>query len=512
MKKIEKVATIQSVRISRLFLLFLISIGFLYRIYGLAANYSFWSDETHTAIFVRAILERGRPVLLNGFSFGSYQWLQSWLSAVTSRFFGLNEFGIRFPSVIFGVLTIWATYLFGKKLFNRSTGLVAATLVTFLKIEILWSRQARPYQALQFFTLLSAYFVYRMVKNKRFNWRFFLSFFGVGILASLMHGLGLLIFLNGFLCFLLFCPFQAMKKAADPSKKRRLFLIAGLAFLAFLLLTYSLRETVGAVVSRIGEVNNFFYYRVFLWRNYSLMIFWAFLGFIFLVLKRKNTWWIPVIFLAIQGLVISFVLSQPFTRFFYAVFPFLVLLSAVGLTEASQLICRDRSRLKSLVLAALTMLTMVVMGNKFSLLPQRIYSLNEDMQEIPEVDWGKIYFFVGKKLAQTENVILVTNWTDLPLWYLGEGRPDYLLRKESLIRFDLFTDAEFILGSDRLGEVVLENKKGLIVIDSWDDQVPDGVRAYIKANFVKELEIDRLYLVQPRSWPVEVYSWGFEDD
>ncbi len=35
----------------KLFLLFLIIAGFFYQIYGLSANYSFWTDEDHVAIF-----------------------------------------------------------------------------------------------------------------------------------------------------------------------------------------------------------------------------------------------------------------------------------------------------------------------------------------------------------------------------------------------------------------------------------------------------------------------------
>mgnify|MGYP001273077504 CR=1 FL=1 len=136
--------------ISSLLLAALLIIGFFYRIYGLNNNYSFWTDENHVAIFVRAILERGKPILLNGHTTGIYQWLQYWLSSISSKIFGLNEFAIRFPSIIFGVLTIWAIYLLGKELFNRNVGLLSAFFITFLKIEILWSRQSRPYQILQF--------------------------------------------------------------------------------------------------------------------------------------------------------------------------------------------------------------------------------------------------------------------------------------------------------------------------------------------------------------------------
>lgn len=45
----------------RILLFFLILSGFFYRVWGLGADYSFWTDEQQTAIFSRAILEKGKP-------------------------------------------------------------------------------------------------------------------------------------------------------------------------------------------------------------------------------------------------------------------------------------------------------------------------------------------------------------------------------------------------------------------------------------------------------------------
>jgi len=150
----------------------------------------------------------------------------------------------------------------------------------------------------------------------------------------------------------------------------------------------------------------------------------------------------------------------------------------------------------------------VAMGNKFTLFPERIYSVNEDMQEVPEVDWKKVYNFVGEKIKQNPGSILVTNWNDLPVWYLGEGKPDFLVRKDAKIEKDTFSGAIILSDLDSFRELVKTKKKGLIIIDSWDNYVPDGVREYAKDNLKKELEVDRLYPIQPRLWSVEVYSWG----
>jgi len=398
----------------RLLLFFVISIGLLYRLYGLGENLSFWSDENPVAIFTRTILEKRKPILSKGY-FTKDQQLQYWLSAISAKIFGLNEFAIRFPSVIFGVLTIWVVYLLAKELFvNSSTSeeskptsevfipLVAATLITFLKIEILWSRQARPYQALQFFFVLGAWFVYKLTKEEKFNWRYFSGFLICGILASLMHGLGLILFFNGFLYLLLF-RFFWFKKWILP------------AILLALVFGYVFRVQIFSVFSSFGDINNFFYYRVFLWHNYSLLVFLALVGFLFQIFQKKKTWLILILFLAIQGFIVSFLLPQPFTRYIYLVFPFLVLLSAVGLGEIAKII----SPKKRWLILVILVIFIVAMGNKFTLFPQKVYSLNEDMQEIPEVDWKKVYGFVGEKLKENPGAVLIANWNDSPVWYLG---------------------------------------------------------------------------------------------
>jgi len=513
-------------------LFLLIIVGFFYRICGLGANHSFWTDENHVAIFARAILERGAPVLANGFHTGTYQWLLYWLGAISARIFGLNEFAIRFPSVIFGVLTIWAVWLLGRELFVNSVvspseesirpprrrdlalppfevfiPLVAATLITFLKIEILWSRQARPYQALQFFSLLGAFFIYKLTREEKFNWRYFSGFLGCGIFASLMHGLGLVLFFNGFLYLLLFCFPWFKRQVTVVREKSSVFFWIAISFLVFSFFVYSFRSSTFGAISNLGEIKNLFYYRVFLWHNYSLLVFLAVVGGLGLLARKKKEWQILVLFLAVQGIIVSFFLGQPFVRYFYIVFPFLVLLSAVGLVEISQRIIQT-SKLRYLMLVFLAFF-IVAMGNKFTLFPERIYSINEDMQEVPEVDYKKIYAFVGEKIKENPEIVYVANWNDHPIWYLGEGSLDYLLRTTSYsVEVDLVSGAQYLKTLNDFEKVVLSNPKGLVLLESWETELPIGAREYIKDNLKKEFEVDRLYSQQLRLWPIEIYSWG----
>jgi len=480
----------------KLFLILLIIIGFFFRLHGLDKNYSFWNDEEYVAIFTRAILEHGRPVLANGYSSGIYQWLQYWLSAISAKIFGLNEFALRFPSVVFGILTIWAIFLLGREMFGRNVGLVAAFFTTFLKIEILWSRQVRPYQALQFFSLLGAWFIYKLTKEEKFNWRYFLGFLGSGVSASLMHSLGLMIFPVGFVYLLI----------SRPSWFKKKWILLGI--LPPVIFGWIFRFQIFSVFSQLGKINNLFYYRVFLWHNYSLLIFLALIGFLSCIFQKNKNWWLLILFLVSQGIIVSFFLPKPFVRYFYIVFPFFVLFSSVGLVEASRLFTE---RWRGLILAVLVFL-IVSLGGKFTVWPQKAYSLNEDMQEIPEVDYQKIYALIKKKLEINPQAVFVSNWNDHPIWYLGEGQPNYLLREKgnSSLGKDELSGAIYIQNLEEFSQVIKSVSQGIILLESWDDVVPQDAREYIRSNLKKEYEIDRLYQKQPRFWPVEVYSWGMD--
>jgi len=480
--------------VARIFLVVLIFLGFIYRLGGLSQNHSFWTDEEHVAIFVRAILERGKPVLANGYTTGLFQPLQYWLGALFAKIFGLNEFALRLPSVVFGILTIWATYVLGEKLFNKRVGLLAAFFITFLRIEILWSRQARPYQALQFLFLLGAYFIYKLVEEKKLKIKYLFAVVTIGVLAALFHGLGIVFFIV-LLVNLIFLK---------PAWLRLKWIAGGLVIVP--LVAGAFWPYVSNIISNFGKINNLYFYRVFLWYNYSLFVFLALIGILYLLIEKKKTWFLLSSFLVIQFTIASFLLNQPFTRYLYVVFPFLILIASYGLWSAIEA-AKMTNPLKTITVCFLVFF-IVGMGWKFALFPKSYYPLNEDMQEIPQVDWKNIYSFISEKLKENPGTILVSNWTDLPIWFLGEGSLDYLIRNET--RQDTFTGAKVINNLESFKSLISQKPRGLLIIDSWDNYVPEGVREFAKENLKVELENDRLYPIQPRYWPVAVYSWGLK--
>lgn len=479
-------------------LILVVIFAFFYRIYGLNTNQSFWSDESHVAIFVRTIIESKRPILESGYSTGVYQQLQYWLSALMVNVFGLNEFAIRFPSIIFGTLTIVVTYFLGKKFFNSKIGMLSAIITTFLTIEILWSRQARPYQAIQFFYLSGTYYIYSFSLKKGKKAKEFLFFITSGILATLFHLEGFAILLIGIVYLI----------AVNLKNIKKLILFSSL----LLTVTTPFFTSIKSLLVNFRHFNHFNYYRIFLTHNYLPLLLLAIIGAMFLARKKNyNKLLCLLLFINIPILFASFFLTQPFIRYIYAIFPLIILLANYGLIELIKLVKsnQDHSIFKIGILTCAITIAIFGMKNKFVIIPQKTYSLNEDMQEIPEVDWKKTYALVDEKLESSPDAILITNWNDLPIWFLGEGSLDYLVRNDSR-ESDPVSSARIINSLDKFKKLVENESAGIIVLDSWDDWIPDGVRDYCQENLKKEFEIDRLYPTQPRYWPVNVYSWGLD--
>jgi hypothetical protein len=343
---------------------------------------------------------------------------------------------------------------------------------------------------------LGGYFVYRFSCEKKFNWPNLIGFLICGLLASLIHGLGLVLLAVGG-SYLVLTSLSRLRKRP-----------ATLLFLTPLVMGVFFIPHILDKLSFLGKVNNLFYYRVFLTHQYPFLVLFFLIGFLALLARKKKAWLLPIIFIGAQTFIVAFLLWQPFTRYYYLIFPFFVLIAAVGLVETSGRFFKQ----KNWPLLLLVVLFLIASGSKFAWIPQGTYSLNQDMQEIPEVDWKKTYQFIEKKMVQDKETVLVTTWNDHAVWYLGEGHPDYLLRSPTGYQdeVDALSGAPYLRNLDSFLKVYGGHEAGLILIDSWDDRIPEEVRRFIGANLKKELEVDRIYPVQPRYWPVEIYSWGLD--
>jgi len=131
----------------------------------ISINQSLWLDE---AINVNnALLLDFKSLVLN-YSLSDFHppiyhvILKLWILLA-----GHSEIAVRIPSVVFGVLTVYVTYLIGKKLFEEKTALIAATLLATSPLAIYYSQEARMYSLAALAACLSVYFFISILKKDK---------------------------------------------------------------------------------------------------------------------------------------------------------------------------------------------------------------------------------------------------------------------------------------------------------------------------------------------------------
>ncbi|WP_428329221.1 ArnT family glycosyltransferase [Mucilaginibacter sp.] len=87
-----------------------------------------------------------------------------WLGGLGIKLFGLNNFGIRFPSVLLFAGTSWLLFLITRKLFNAKSGFWAVTIMNLSAVfTVAIACWFQPDAPLLFFWLLATYFIVELM-------------------------------------------------------------------------------------------------------------------------------------------------------------------------------------------------------------------------------------------------------------------------------------------------------------------------------------------------------------
>ncbi len=134
-------------------ILLLIVVGSILRIYGLS-NQSLWYDEIVTwSISNKSSLGE----VWNEISNENRPPLHQILYFFVIKFLGDNEFALRLPSAIFGILSILLIYLLALKLFSFKEAILSSAFMTFFWAPIYYSQEARDYSLLIMLTIAAVY-------------------------------------------------------------------------------------------------------------------------------------------------------------------------------------------------------------------------------------------------------------------------------------------------------------------------------------------------------------------
>ena len=165
-----------------IFLFFLTGVAFFWRFFSLG-KLGLSGDEGMTFLVVRNFLDSGKIILDSG----AVLWrdLPHTLASIFSaKLFGLSEFSIRLPSVIFAAATVPVAFFFARDLFRRNDAaiLVAAILAVHPWITE-FARVARGYEMAAFFIFLTAFLLFRGISSEKYFFAAILS----GIFAVFVH-------------------------------------------------------------------------------------------------------------------------------------------------------------------------------------------------------------------------------------------------------------------------------------------------------------------------------------
>ncbi len=165
-----------------IYLVLILFMAVALRFYGIQ-NKGLWADDAY------------------GVSFISYPWHDLWGHRYLNRplyfvflklwsgLFGVGEFSLRFPSVVFGALSVPALYRLGNMLFDRKTALIAAFLLAVSPFHIYWSQEVRNLSLAVLLFLVNMCFFFSLIKFK--EKKHYLGHAVSGIALFYAHPMGL---------------------------------------------------------------------------------------------------------------------------------------------------------------------------------------------------------------------------------------------------------------------------------------------------------------------------------
>ena len=443
-------------------LIVLIIIGFILRFYKLNIQ-SLWIDEGFSINAAVQTLKYGYPLLESGFVY-SGSLLNTYFIAFFIKLFKDLIFASRLVSVIFGILSIIITFYFGKEIYNKKIGLIAALFVTFSSIEIAWSRQARMYAQFQFFYLLSLYLFYKFINNK--SLKYFILALILTISTILSNILGFSLILIYFVYFIL--NFKDFKFIF--TKK---FLIPIFVFLI----------PIGYLIIKnfwnysYIYINYFLKYIYFLRFSHEILFYFSLVGILVSLKEFKKSSFLFISFI-VPILVISFFVFLFHYRYLFFILPILFIFAAYLINFISDYF-------KKFGLIIMIILTTIVLINGFTFIPRSYYELEA---LTPQPNFKEAYLFVKENL---NDEVIIDSYPVLSEIYLG--KVDYGLKFSLTGRdidiynesFDVYTNKPFI----KFEELSKIKSCYLIIDDLAFERIDNDLKDYIKSmNVVKDLK------------------------
>ncbi len=216
-------------------------------------------DEGMYATRAKAILRFGvwfdqSAYSVGGYYSGAHPPLQVWLTALTYKVFGINNFSTRLWACLFGVGIVIGTFLIGREVYNSLAGFIAAILIATNPTLTSFTRLGQLDSICLFFLVFSFFFFLRYSKSHQIKYAVFSGIsFGCCLMSKIIVGLFIPIVIFVFL-LLEFCF----------SKSSARTIIVGLFWVLLLGFTVALPWHLYMVAIHGNEfINGFFGFHIF---------------------------------------------------------------------------------------------------------------------------------------------------------------------------------------------------------------------------------------------------------
>lgn len=515
---------------------------------------SFWVDELNFVYAGQALNAGEEPRFPSG-NLNQRAMLYAHCVALSMRVFGVNEFAARFPSAVFGILAVVATYFVAKSLFGRLAGLLSAFLLTFSHLAIGWSRLSRMYALFQLLFIIGVYAFYKGFEGEKtscencagnlwqrfkgylaqqgLRWPWLMASGAILLIAMQVHELtgifaaSLLAYVAGMFLLQLFLHGG---RAALQSKYGLTLLLAGVAALVgfgFFDLGGFVQRALSFHPSwaRYAYVQDTHYYYYFLTESgqFPLAAFFL-IGCIYMMTRAQRHAFFAACNFAVPVVLHSFVFSYKVPNYIFQIYPFFVMLAAHALSsiyqdEAGQLARRQKEagvfwtkrRRRIVLIAAVFGWLPATLWFRYSLKLPFTGSAGFD-GAVQHEDWRGAAAYVN---ADTTNNQALASTIPLTMLYYT-GKPAYCLNlahTDSTLDWqqplpgnkkrDYYSGGEAISNLHELQQMLARHPAALFVMDTYrlerEQYVPKEISEFIKTK------LPRVWADQQNT--IQIFAW-----
>lgn len=522
------------------------------RFYNLAGP-DLWVDEPFHLYVAESLQQDGSLKLPSGELYNRAK-LYAYSTFLSTKILGLTEIGIRFPSALFGFLSLIFFFFFTRKLFGYKVAILSLLLLSILPLEVGWSRVSRFYTLFQFFTILTWYFFYvgfirddsqstaiitkfnliQIVRSWNICWFYLILAIMSLLIAISIQVIGVFLIIPVFMFLIIYCVYLFFKTDLKQVLYTKYFLIPAFAIVLFLigfLLIPQVKETIQYSLSYIplfaknsSAQDRMRFVKYIMGKQlFPLGAFFA-IGIIQAIFRLNKSIIYSSLFFIIQVLLFTFVFSYRLFQYIYNVLPFFIVVSSFAIINVFEnessvfigtknLLYKVASKLmkKPSRIIYIFFLVMIFSADFFREgIKIPFIKAGQSNGAVTFLEWQDAAEYV-KKQKNGSDIILTT----LPLtmkYYLGSvnynlNLYDFKIATTKSLKdsdnqfYDFYSGVRFIENKSKLDSLVRNHSSGFIIIDTYrllhhqyiSPEVRKYLEHYLSEEFVSSNQTVRVY-------------------